>query len=53
MFRRFRQAGAHLAIVLGEYGGRAGLVTRGDLLEEIVGGIEDQYLTEGLEQKTK
>jgi len=34
---------AHMVIVLDEYGGTAGLVTMEDLLEEIVGQIEDEY----------
>jgi putative hemolysin len=38
-FKRFKQ---HLAIVLDEYGGTAGLVTMDDLLGEIVGEILDE-----------
>ena len=38
-----RRQRIHLAIVLDEYGGVAGLVTLEDLLEEIVGPIDDEY----------
>jgi putative hemolysin len=37
----FRESGQHLAIVIGEYGGMEGLITLQDLLEEIVGDVEE------------
>ncbi len=39
----FRSRRVHLAIVIDEYGGTQGIVTLEDVLEEIVGDIDDEY----------
>ncbi|GAB4369311.1 MAG: hemolysin family protein [Acidobacteriota bacterium] len=50
LLRRFQLERTHLAIVLDEYGGVAGIVTLEDVLEELVGELRDEFDSEEVDE---
>ncbi|MDO4594504.1 MAG: hemolysin family protein [Tissierellia bacterium] len=53
LFMEMKKNNTHIALLIDEYGGFSGIVTMEDLLEEIVGDIDDEYDDDVFMKKTK
>lgn len=53
LFEKFQRSRRHIALVLDEHGGTAGVVTMEDVLEEVFGDIKDEKDKEEIYMKKK
>lgn len=49
LFKQMKKSHNHFAVVMDEYGGMSGIVTMNDLLEQLVGELEDEFIEENKE----